>query len=83
MKIQNTLKEVAEKVKNLPESTKLFLTSFIFWMILTVAYAVYANDWGGSLYYFTESKSFGRLFWGTVWSLFFSTILALKEAGKF
>lgn len=67
----------------MPDSTKLFLTSFIFWMILTVAYAVYANDWGHNIHTFADSKSFGRLFWGTVWSLFYSTILALKEAGKF
>ena len=79
----NTLKEVVEKGKNLPESTKCFLTTFIFSMILTVAYAVYANDWGHNIHTFADSKSFGRLFWGTVFSLFFSTITALKEAGKF
>lgn len=64
----------------MPYAIKAFLVSFIFWMIPTVAYAVYTNEWGHCLRCLKDSESFAILFWGTAFSLFFSVLFALKEA---
>jgi len=62
---------------------KAFLGMFIMWMIPTIAYAVYTNDWGiGSCRSITDTESYAILFWGTVFSLFMAITFAIDESKK-